>query len=212
MKKVFIFSLVLGVLQAVAAIVAWQFMPDMLPANWGVGGEVTRWTGRWILFLPAMLTIGVTLLLYFVPKIDPKGENIKRSGKGYPAVIIIIAALATVILITTILTGLGTNVPIHIIIPIFIGIMFIVIGNYLPQAKQNYSYGIRMPWTLQNEEVWAKTHRVGGRIFVIVGLLFIGGAFLPIPFNLIAPFAGLFAGLVFVTIYAYRTYKKLDRK
>jgi len=209
MKKAFWFSMILGVLQAVAAIIAWQYMPELLPANWGVGGEVTRWTGRWILFLPAMITIGVTTLLYLVPKIDPKGENIKRSGKGYPAVMIIIALLGVLIFVMTILAGLGREVSVHIIVPIFVGVLFIVLGNYLPQAKQNYSYGIRMPWTLANEEVWTKTHRVGGIIFVIMGLLWIGSAFLPVPLNLIVPLAVLVIGMGYCVMYSYLTYKKV---
>jgi len=212
MKKAFWFSFILGLLQAVAAIIAWQFMPNQLPANWGVGGEITRWTGRWILFLPAIITVAVSLLLYFVPKIDPKGENIKRSGKGYPAVMILMSLLGVVLLAVIILAGLGINPPVQIIVSLFVGVLFIVLGNYLPQAKQNYSYGIRMSWTLANEEVWAKTHRLGGKVFMVLGLLFMGGTFLPIPWNFIAPFAGLAIGLVSITIYAYRTYKNLEGK
>ena len=212
MKKALWLSLILGVLQAIAAIIAWQYMPDLLPTNWNAAGEINRYAGRWILFLPAAITIFITILLYFVPKIEPKGKNIERSGKGYPAIMIILAILMSVVLAITIFAGLGYNVPVHLIIPVLVGIMFIIIGNFLPQAKQNYVYGIRLSWTLANEEVWAKTHRLGGKIFVIMGLLWIGGAFLPVPWNFIVPLTGLFIGLFYLGLYAYLEYKKLEKK
>ena len=212
MKKAFVFSLILGVLQAIGAVVAWQFMPELLPANWGIGGEVTSWTGRWILFLPSGLTILVSILLYFLPKVEPKGEDaIKRSGKGYPLVMLLVALLMLVIQIVIILAGLGREVAVHIIVPIAIGVLLVVLGNYLPQAKQNYFYGIRLPWTLASEEVWTKTHRIGGKIFVVIGLLFIGGAFLPTPWNFVIPLAGLTVGLIYLTIYSCREFKRLEK-
>lgn len=212
MKKALWFCLGIGLLQIVASCLVFQYLPERVPTHWNVAGEIDGWGGRWSLFLPSAITILISLLLYFMPSFDPKGVNIKRSGKGYPLIMISTALLMAVLLVITIYSGLGYATPVDKIIPVSIGIMFIIIGNYLPQAKQNYSYGIRLPWTLNNEEVWTKTHRIGGIVFAIDGLLFILGIFLPPPYNFIVPFAGLFIGLCYTGIYSYYTYKKITQQ
>jgi uncharacterized membrane protein len=211
MKKALWISLAIGVLQLVAGVIAFQYMPDSLPTNWNVSGEITDWTGRWILFLPGAITVLISPSLYFLPKIDPKGENIRRSGKGYPILMVIIALLMFGMQSIIICAGLGYDVPVDRIIPIALGVMFVILGVNLPQAKQNYFYGIRLPWTLANEEVWTKTHKVGGKVFVIAGLLFIAGAFIPAPWNFAVPMAGMFIGIIYTAVYSYRQYKKLTQ-
>jgi uncharacterized membrane protein len=76
------------------------------------------------------------------------------------------------------LFNLGYDIKIDIIVPIAVGILFIVLGNYMPKFKHNYFVGIKTPWTLANEKVWAKTHRFGGKVFIVMGLVLVFSAFI----------------------------------
>ena len=81
--------------------------------------------------------------------------------------------MCRVIHIVIISISLGYNIAIDKVIPFMVGVLFVVMGNYLPKSKSNFFYGIKTPWTLTSEEVWKKTHRLGGKLFVISGLIII---------------------------------------
>jgi uncharacterized membrane protein len=85
----------------------------------------------------------------------------------------------SILYLLTSLNGLGYNLPIEKIVPLGVGLLFIILGNYMPKVKKNWFVGIRTPWTLASEEVWNKTHRLGGKIFILAGLLMILGIWLP---------------------------------
>ena len=78
-----------------------------------------------------------------------------------------------------------------------VGLMFVLIGNQLGKSRSMYLVGIRTPWTLASEEVWIKTHRLGGKLMVLGGLLLALFAFLPLPSGL---FATLFGGIVAIVV------------
>jgi uncharacterized membrane protein len=92
--------------------------------------------------------------------------------------------------------------------PVGAGVLLIVIGNVLPRARPNFWFGIRTPWTLTNERVWERTHRVGGYVLVGAGILVVGAAFLPI--DIAAPAAGVMAvGAALITvIYSYYAWRQ----
>ncbi|MBQ1580401.1 MAG: SdpI family protein, partial [Firmicutes bacterium] len=69
--------------------------------------------------------------------------------------------------------ALGYTTPTETIVPVLVGILFVVIGNYLPKTKQSYTMGIKLPWTLASEENWNRTHRLAGFLWVIGGILLI---------------------------------------
>ena len=75
------------------------------------------------------------------------------------------------------LTAMGADIDVFVICFVLIGIVFIVFGNYMPKLQQNYTVGIKMPWTLNSTENWNRTHRLGGRLFIVGGILMILGGF-----------------------------------
>ena len=100
----------------------------------------------------------------------------------------------------------------YLITNLLMGIVFIVIGNYLPKCKQNYTIGIKIKWTLENEENWNVTHRFAGKVWVIGGLLLMACGFLP---AFIAPWVMVAAMIVLVVVpivYSYRYHKKQVRE
>ncbi len=107
---------------------------------------------------------------------DPKNKRQNNfvmtiSKLAVPLIMILIYVL-------TIMTGLGRDVNVTVIIPLFVGLLFIAIGNYLPKTKRNYTMGIKLPWTLNSDENWRRTHRLGGICFIIIGISVIISVFL----------------------------------
>ena len=86
---------------------------------------------------------------------------------------LIIPVITLIIMPVTLFAALGVKIDLNVYSPIFMGVMFVVIGNYLPKTKQNYTMGIKLPWTLNSEENWNKTHRLGGYVWVIGGICII---------------------------------------
>lgn len=210
MKKMLKICLGITLLEFVAAIAVWSFLPETIPTHWGVSGEIDAYGSKWMIFLAPALSFLLTIGMYYLPKVDPKGDNIKRSGKAYPVTMLLLNVIMVVVLTVTIFTSLGYSLMVGKIVPGAIGVMFLFIGNYMPKIKPNYFFGIRLPWTLANETVWTKTHRVGGWVFLAFGLFFILGIFLPSPSNFILPLASIGIGLGFITVYSYLQFKKQE--
>lgn len=155
------------------ALLAWFWgqIPDSVPTHWGMSGEPDAWSDKGAsLFLLPILSIGVYLLMVAVPYIDPKrkADNQQKALRGFRWML---AILMSGIFVMMLLQWLGMNVDIGKIVFLFMGVMFVVLGNYMQSLKPNYFIGLRTPWTLENSEIWRKTHRLGGRVWVAGGLL-----------------------------------------
>lgn len=209
MKLAFRICLVFTVLQFAAAIAAYRALPGLIPIHWGLSGEIDGYGGKYMIFLSPALSLLITIGMTLLPKIDPKGENILRSGKSYPALMIALNLLMAALLAVMLSASFGRGARAADVILGALGVMFLLLGNYMPKIKHNYTFGIKLPWTLASETVWARTHRVGGVVFFAAGLLFLAGVFFPAPYGLIAPLAFLLAGTLGVSIYSYCEYKKL---
>lgn len=173
--------LILIGISVLISVVSYPFLPEQVPTHWNIEGEVDDYSSKLFnaVFLPGML-IFMYVLLIVLPKIDPKKENYKKfSSTYYITMIATIIVLVIVQLIST-LVALGYDLNISLIASLLIGLLFIVIGNYLPRARQNFFMGVRTPWTLSNENVWDRTHRLVSKVFVIAGILMILSVFLPL--------------------------------
>lgn len=153
---------------------AWFHLPAgaLIPIHWGINGEANRYGGKaeGLLLMP-FITLALSVLYYFLPRLDPKGENILRSGAAYRALWIVLLVFFLGMHTVTTLIALGYHLQMNQFILPAVSVLMIVMGNYMGKVRQNYLMGIRTPWTLANEEVWNKTHRLGGRLFVISGIL-----------------------------------------
>lgn len=149
--------------------VVYPKMPELMPIHFDWNGVADNYASKeFVLFgLPLIMT-AVFLFGVFAMKTDPKNKN--YSEKLLMLSFWIIPVLSTLISVMVICICLGMDINIEIFVSVFIGILLIVIGNYMPKVKQNYTMGIKIPWTLDSEENWRKTHRFGGFAFVIAGL------------------------------------------
>jgi len=208
MKK-HLFPLGITLLTLVAWLIALPHLPATMPIHWGANGEADGFATK----INAMiLTVGIMVLIYFiiafVPRIDPRKENYKYFSKTYNIVLNAVLLLFFFVNMSTILQGLGYNVPMSYIAPIMAGLVFIIIGNYLQRVRSNYFMGIRTPWTLSNETVWKKTHRLSGKIFFIGGLLILISAFLPDGYKSVIMWGSIVLCVAIPYLYSYLAYKK----
>jgi uncharacterized membrane protein len=208
MKK-HVFPLGITLLTLVAWLIALPHLPATMPIHWGANGEADGFATK----INAMiLTVGIMVLIYFiiafVPRIDPRKENYKYFSKTYNIVLNAVLLLFFFVNMSTILQGLGYNVPMSYIAPIMAGIIFIIIGNYLQRVRSNYFMGIRTPWTLSNETVWKKTHRLSGKLFFIGGLLILISAFLPDGYKSVIMWGSIVLCVAIPYLYSYLAYKK----
>ncbi|MED3852455.1 SdpI family protein [Priestia megaterium] len=208
MKK-HVFPLSVTLLTLVAWLIALPHLPATMPIHWGANGEADGFATK----INAMiLTVGIMVLIYFiiafVPRIDPRKENYKYFSKTYNIVLNAVLLLFFFVNMSTILQGLGYNVPMSYIAPIMAGLVFIIIGNYLQRVRSNYFMGIRTPWTLSNETVWKKTHRLSGKLFFIGGLLILISAFLPDGYKSVIMWGSIVLCVAIPYLYSYLAYKK----
>ncbi|MED3955152.1 SdpI family protein [Priestia aryabhattai] len=208
MKK-HVFPLSITLLTLVAWLIALPHLPATMPIHWGANGEADGFATK----INAMiLTVGIMVLIYFiiafVPRIDPRKENYKYFSKTYNILLNAVLLLFFFVNMSTILQGLGYNVPMSYIAPIMAGLVFIIIGNYLQRVRSNYFMGIRTPWTLSNENVWKKTHRLSGKIFFIGGLLILISAFLPDGYKSVIMWGSIVLCVAIPYLYSYLAYKK----
>jgi len=209
MKKSFIVSMFITLIGLVLAIWFVINNPGEVPINWNIAGEVDEYGSAWFLLMFPGIALLTTLLMYFLPKIDPKGENIKKSGPILPISMVLIATLMIGIQIFIIMAIRGGNIfNMTTFIFLFLGVMFIVMGHFMPRVKHNYMLGIRTPWTLHSEKVWPKTHLVARNWFMLMGMSYLFGIFLPVPANMIIPLILTLVIVIGLVIYSYLLYGK----
>jgi len=90
-------------------------------------------------------------------------------------------------------------------------VLFVVIGNYMGTIRSNFFFGIKTPWTLSSDEVWRKTHRLGGALFILAGLSFIGAAFIRGILSALIPLAMILAAVAVPIGYSYFLYRRMEQ-
>lgn len=186
-------------LAAVALTVGSRLPADLrLPTHWGISGEPDQFSGKWFaLFMPVGLAAGTSLLLWFLPALEPRLGNFERSAGLYKASWAGLWLVSGALELVVVSVGLHWGLRVEHIVVGAIGAMFVLIGNQLGKSRSMYLVGIRTPWTLASEEVWIQTHRLAGKLAVLGGLLMLVSAFLPLPSGLTA---GLFGSIIAVML------------
>lgn len=204
--KVLVSSLFI-LLPMVIGLILWDKLPELLTTHWGFDGQADGWHGRGmaVFGLPLILLAGHWLCLFFTSK-DPKNKNFE--GKALNLIFWLIPVISNYVFALVYSTAFGKDWAHHTILFVLFGVLFMVIGNYLPKTRQNYTMGIKVPWALNNEENWNATHRFGGKVWVTGGVLFLFASLLP---EELVPFVLLILVLILVlvpTLYSYFYYKK----
>ncbi|MGC9363635.1 MAG: SdpI family protein [Fidelibacterota bacterium] len=199
------------IITLVAVWAARQLPPDIqLPVHWNVASEPDRYAGKFLgLFIMPMVILGITVLLVFAPYIEPRQKHIKMSMKAYNIIIIGLVLVFAALHVVVIMNALGKPLSIEKIVPALIGLLFIIIGNFMGKVRSNYMLGIKTPWTLSSERAWNKTHRLGGWLFVIVGFLIVLSSLLAAgETTMIILLSGVFGIVIGTFTYSYLIWKR----
>ena len=174
-----IYNLLIIIATFLLGILMYNKLPESIPIHWNFAGEVDGYGNKFIgTFMVPLIMIALWLAMIYLPKIDPKKENYNKFDKSYKLFQSILLTFFFIIQIIVVLSAMGYNISINRVMPIVLGVLMILIGNYIPKAKSNFFYGIKTPWTLSSEVSWKKTHRLGGKLFVLSGLISIVSQFI----------------------------------
>ena len=202
-----LFSLIIVAISIIASFYFYAHFPATVVTHWGFNGKPNGWSGRGFaaFFLPVLL-IGIYLLFLFLPQLDPKKERYAEFAKVYGIFKNFILFFLLAIYFIASLNNINYNLDVNIWVPAGVGLLFIIMGNYLGKLKPIWFVGIRTPWTLSSETVWNKTHRFGGKIFILGGLLMIVAGLAPLAWRLPLFIADIIILIFGTVIYSYIVY------
>lgn len=197
--------LLLGAMFALGAL-TWPGAPEKIPVHWNMAGEVDRYGGRFEgLFAVPLIGLGIYFLLLFVPYIDPGRTNYESFRRSYDVI-----RLATLLVLGAVyasmnaaLRGMPLGPP--LVVPLTVGALFVVIGNLMGKVRPNWFVGIRTPWTLSSPRSWSRTHRLGGWVFILGGLILMGAAL--VPWLAIPALVVIVGGSLALVVYSYAAWK-----
>lgn len=173
MTRVHASVLFLVLLLAMLGIAAWAYpqLPALAPTHWDASGVANGWMPRfWAAAIWPLLMAGTAGLLALLPVISPRRFEITPFVRVYWVLGLAVQACLFVIGACALLAAAGYPVSIPIATACAVGGLFVVLGNYMGKFRKNFFVGIRTPWTLASDAVWERTHRLGGRLFVLAGL------------------------------------------
>ena len=171
-RKTLIIASIVTILPVLIGIICWNRLPDVMATHFGMNNEANGFSSKaFAVFGLPLVLLAVLWVGAFVTAHDPKRQNI--SPKMFSLMLWIVPVISLVGAATIYPVNLGYDLDITFFSELLLGLIFIVIGNYLPKARQNYTIGIRIPWTLANEENWNRTHRLAGYLWMICGILMI---------------------------------------
>ena len=179
-KKMLALTSVVILLPMLAGLALWNRLPDSVPMHWNAAGEVDGYGSRAmvVLGMPCLL-LALHWLTVVITSKDPKNKN--QTEKAMLLTVWLIPALSLVLAVLTYSAALGVSISVNTVLPVFMGLLFAVIGNLMPKCKRNYTIGIKVPWALDDEENWNATHRFAGKVWVIGGVLMMAVGLLAVP-------------------------------
>ncbi|NQU82507.1 MAG: SdpI family protein [Parcubacteria group bacterium] len=153
-------------------------LADKLPSHWNAAGEIDGYSGKsFVLIFYPLLTLGVYLLMLLLPKIDPFRKNYEKFKTPYYFMRLFIVVLFFALYCYTLLAAIGYKFNIMYFMIPTLSLLFSGFGFIMPKIKRNYFVGIRTPWTLQSDEVWERTHKFGGKAFIVGSIIGFLGIF-----------------------------------
>lgn len=158
------------------AVGVWLYphLPERVPIHWDLAGNANGWGSPfWAVAVWPLLIAGIGGLTVVLPAISPRKFEITPFASTYQFLMLVLQAFLLVVGISAMLAGAGYPVPIPFIATLAVGVLLMVIGNYMGKLRKNFFIGVRTPWTLASDAVWERTHRMGGWVFMAAGVAWI---------------------------------------
>jgi uncharacterized membrane protein len=193
----------------VISAVVYPRLPASVPTHWDASGHVNGWSSRlWGAWLMPFFLVLIWGCMRVLPSIDPRGANYPKFEGAFEGIIIAVMLFLLGLHIIVLRAALGHAVAMERVMPVGIGALFIIVGILLPRAQPNWFVGIRTPWTLSSDRVWEKTHRFGGRVFVLGGVLILIAGLLMARGAHIVLLCVVLLCVVSVLVYSYVEWKR----
>ena len=198
-------------IQVIVAVYGLAVLPDTVPIHWGINGQPNGYGSKWVgTLLYPLLSVGiytlVRVLLVVGPRLGQQGDvlaNLKLAKTILAGIILFML----IIQLVTIAESLGIGIDVTMVIMLALSVLFIFLGNYMGKVRRNFWMGVRTPWSLSNAVVWERTNRMGGWLFVAVGLIGIPCSFIP-ALRLWGILVPIIAATIFLYIYSYVCYRQ----
>lgn len=190
-------------------IISFSFLPQHIAMQYHDDGSVSWSINKFLGALIFMLIVSFIYIYYLIlPMLDPKKRNYESFKPTYSLIVTSILIIVYFAEILIILSNLGIEFNHSIVINMILAFLFIVLGNYFQKIRSNWFVGLRTPWTLSSKNNWIKTHRFTGRIYIILGLIFILLGFLKVDMNWLLIVLIIIIASVIPFIYSFYRYKK----
>ena len=213
LKNEMIVSLVMWMIMVGASVWGYVNVPDVpMAVHFGIDGTPNGFQPRDValVMMPGLSLVLLVLLLWLLPAIMPKNASIERSAGAYGIVVLATTGVLTVTHAILIFRAAGLNIDETRVTLSAVGILFMIIGNYLPKTRKNWLMGVRTPWTLSDERVWDKTHRFAGPLFMLCGAVVVLAAFVvPVTWRIAVLVAAVAIPAALSVIYSYLVARKL---
>ena len=186
----------------------WPAVPDTIVSHWNAAGDANGTMAKFwgLILIPLIMSICVGLFM-LIPVIDPLRQNYETFRDYYEGFILVFCLYLLAIQLQLILWNTGFKISPTLTFPVLAGLLFIYIGFLLGHAEPNWFVGIRTPWTLSSENVWRKTHLLGGKLFKIAGIISIAGV-LAGRYAIWFTIVPVIAVAVYTVVYSYREFGK----
>ncbi len=202
-----IFLMLIGTLLYTAIV--YPHLPERIPIHWNIRGEIDGWAPKHMAFVfgPGLIAFG-WLLFAILPALSPRQFSMESFRSTYNLIMVIMAGLMAFVGVVSTQAALTQGLDVSRLMISGMCFFFAAMGNLLTKVKRNFFMGFRTPWTLASETVWTLTHRMGGRLFFVGGILGGIGALVGVPF--MACFALIMVIALWPCVYSYIAYKRLE--
>ena len=192
----------------IAAAVLYPQLPTLMPVHWNLHMHANGWAAKpWGVWVFPVITTVLAALAELLPLLSPKGYELKYSNPTFQQMMLAVTAALAFLTAIVYAASLGLPIAADRLVGLNLGLMFAFIGNVMSKTTRNFFIGIRTPWTLASDEVWLRTHRLGGRLLLIAGLVlaYLGAA----GFDAAPGFYAILLAMLISVGYSFVLYRKL---
>ncbi|MBM6966254.1 SdpI family protein [Massilimicrobiota timonensis] len=186
-------------------------MPDTVPLHWDENWQIDGYGSRYMFLILAFIPMAIYYGMSLTKHIDPKRMNLEKRKKTYRLFQYGLTVFFLILAAFFEYSAFNPQQDGEQFVLLLVSVLLIGMGNYLPKIPQNYFFGVKTPWTLANEYVWKKTHKVCGYAFVIIGIIIALCGILHFPYSYIVLLIGLVVITIGIYVYSYFLYKEYSK-